>query len=54
MRQSMHREHGMCRTNVWVDDQQGLEVAKNIAGIYISSLEMVLKWYLSSMVAFRW
>ena len=26
-----HRDHGMCRTNVWVDDQQGLEVAKNIA-----------------------
>ena len=26
-----HRDHGMCRTNVWVDDQQGLEIAKNIA-----------------------
>ena len=26
-----HRDHGMCRTNVWVDDQQGIEIAKNIA-----------------------
>ena len=26
-----HRDHGMCRTNVWVDDQQGLEISKNIA-----------------------
>ena len=26
-----HRDHGMCRTNVWVDDQSGLEIAKNIA-----------------------
>jgi len=26
-----HRDFGMCRTNVWVDDQQGLEISKNIA-----------------------
>ena len=26
-----HRDHGMCRTNVWVDDHQGQEIAKNIA-----------------------
>ncbi len=26
-----HREHDMCRTNIWVDDEEGLQVAKNIA-----------------------
>ena len=26
-----HRDHGMCRTNIWVDDQEGIAVAKNIA-----------------------
>ena len=26
-----HRDHGMCQTNVFVDDQQGLEIARNIA-----------------------
>ena len=26
-----HRKHGMCRTNIWVDDAQGLQIAKNIA-----------------------
>ena len=26
-----HRKHGMCRTNVWVDDDQGIQIAQNIA-----------------------
>ena len=26
-----HREHGMCRTNVWIDDDSGIQIAKNIA-----------------------
>ena len=26
-----HRDHGMCRTNVWVDDAEGQIIAKNIA-----------------------
>ncbi|MBT4069949.1 MAG: CpaF family protein [Euryarchaeota archaeon] len=26
-----HRKHGMCRTNVWIDDESGLQIAKNIA-----------------------
>ena len=25
-----HRDHGMCRTNIWVDDAEGLEISKNI------------------------
>jgi flagellar protein FlaI len=27
-----HREHGMCRTNVWINDEAGMQIAKNIAG----------------------
>ncbi|MEC8589830.1 MAG: hypothetical protein VXY35_06730, partial [Candidatus Thermoplasmatota archaeon] len=26
-----HRKHGMCRTNVWINDDAGLQIAKNIA-----------------------
>ena len=26
-----HRDHGMCRTNVWIDDADGLQIATNIA-----------------------
>jgi flagellar protein FlaI len=26
-----HRKHGMCRTNIWIDDDSGLQIAKNIA-----------------------
>ena len=26
-----HRDHGMCRTNVWIDDDAGIQIAKNIA-----------------------
>ena len=26
-----HRNHGMCRTNVWIDDDSGVQIAKNIA-----------------------
>ena len=26
-----HRKHGMCRTNVWINDEEGLQIAKNIA-----------------------
>ena len=26
-----HRNHGMCRTNVWIDDDSGIQIAKNIA-----------------------
>ncbi len=26
-----HREFGMCRTNIWVDDEEGIKIAKNIA-----------------------
>ena len=26
-----HRDHGMCRTNLWVDDDSGIQIAKNIA-----------------------
>ena len=26
-----HRDHGMCRTNVWIDDADGLQIASNIA-----------------------
>ena len=26
-----HRDHGMCRTNVWIDDNDGLQIATNIA-----------------------
>jgi flagellar protein FlaI len=26
-----HREHGICRTNIWVDDEEGVKIAKNIA-----------------------
>ena len=26
-----HRNHGMCRTNIWIDDESGLQIAKNIA-----------------------
>jgi flagellar protein FlaI len=26
-----HREYGMCRTNVWIDDDTGIKIAKNIA-----------------------
>ncbi|HIF90220.1 MAG TPA: CpaF family protein, partial [Candidatus Poseidoniales archaeon] len=26
-----HREHGMCRTNIWIEDGEGLQIAKNIA-----------------------
>ena len=26
-----HRNHGMCRTNIWIDDDSGLQIAKNIA-----------------------
>jgi flagellar protein FlaI len=26
-----HREHGMCRTNIWIDDEEGLKIGKNIA-----------------------
>ncbi|MAT49168.1 MAG: secretion protein [Euryarchaeota archaeon] len=29
--QVAHREHGMCRTNIWIDDDEGLTIAKNIA-----------------------
>ena len=25
-----HRNHGMCRTNVWIDDDSGIQIAKNI------------------------
>ena len=23
-----HRNHGMCRTNIWIDDESGLQIAK--------------------------
>ena len=26
-----HREHGMCQSNIWIDDESGLQIAKNIA-----------------------
>ena len=26
-----HRDHGMCRTNVWIDDTDGLQIASIIA-----------------------
>ena len=26
-----HREHGMCRTNIWIDDDSGIQISKNIA-----------------------
>ena len=26
-----HRDHGMCRTNIWIDDDEGLKIASNIA-----------------------
>ncbi len=26
-----HRKHGMCRTNIWVEDDEGTQIAKNIA-----------------------
>ena len=26
-----HRKHGMCRTNIWVEDEEGIQIAKNIA-----------------------
>jgi flagellar protein FlaI len=26
-----HRDHGMCRTNVWIEDSEGIEIARNIA-----------------------
>jgi len=26
-----HREHGMCRTNIWIEDDEGLKIASNIA-----------------------
>jgi flagellar protein FlaI len=26
-----HREHGMCRTNIWIDNDEGLKIASNIA-----------------------
>ena len=26
-----HRDHGMCRTNIWIDDDSGIQIAKNIA-----------------------
>jgi len=26
-----HREWGICRTNIWIDDEEGLQIAKNIA-----------------------
>ena len=26
-----HREHGMCRTNIWINDEEGLQISKNIA-----------------------
>ena len=26
-----HRNHGMCRTNVWIEDDSGIQIAKNIA-----------------------
>ena len=26
-----HRDHGMCRTNIWIDDADGLQIATNIA-----------------------
>ncbi|MEK9697637.1 MAG: hypothetical protein VW270_17865, partial [Candidatus Poseidoniales archaeon] len=26
-----HRDHGMCRTNIWIDDESGEIISKNIA-----------------------
>ena len=26
-----HRKHGMCRTNVWINDEAELQIAKYIA-----------------------
>ena len=26
-----HRKHGMCRTNIWVEDEEGIQISKNIA-----------------------
>ena len=26
-----HREHGMCRTNIWIEDEEGIVISKNIA-----------------------
>ena len=26
-----HRDHGMCRTNIWIEDDEGLKIASNIA-----------------------
>ena len=26
-----HRDHGMCRTNVWIDDDEGMAISMNIA-----------------------
>lgn len=28
-----HREYGICRTNIWVDDEEGIQIAKNIAAL---------------------
>ena len=45
-----HRDHGMCRTNVWVDDHQGLEIAKILQHLLQCLLEMVLEWFRFSTV----
>ena len=26
-----HRKHGMCRTNIWIEDDEGIQISKNIA-----------------------
>lgn len=28
-----HRDHGICRTNIWIDDDEGVLISKNIAAL---------------------
>jgi len=48
-----HRKHGMCRTNIWVEDEEGIQIAKNIASQRKFLLEMVQGWFLFLMGAFQ-
>ena len=44
-----HRKHGMCRTNVWINDEAGLQIAKNIAAFTNVPLGDGPGWSLFSM-----
>ena len=45
-----HRKHGMCRTNVWINDELAFKLPRTLLHSQTFLLVTVLEWSLFSMV----